>query len=255
MTTRYAWLGATRKTLMRDVVSSCFDAWLREWCLQPEISKASVAEIPLISCPREKHEVWIADVAGGCMLVAIHRDRLDAFGSRLALAEAEQSCGVTSDLASAAVQDLLARLVAKTGHSHTSPVIWNDPWPDSILRPEWGGLGLQISFEGFELRVGIDRTIVDVICPERARPNGVLSNRAESLDPLPLRLSAVLDFGLVNARELAGLRTGEVLLSERTIGQPISVRAGPRQVFCANLARIDGQFAVVATVSSTGENP
>lgn len=255
MTKRYGWLGTTRKAAIRDVVSACFDAWLLDWCLQPEACKTSVEEILLASCSRESHAVWMAEVAGGRMLAALGRNRLDALGGRLALAEAEQSGGMTFELASAAVQDLLVRLATRTGHSHTSPVTWESAWPDSILHPEWGGLGLRISFEGFDLLVGIDRAIVDVICPVPAPSHGALSKRAESLGPAPVTLSAVLDFGLVSARDLAGLRTGEVLLNEHTIGQPIALRAGAQQVFCANLARIDGQFAVVATASHTGEKP
>ncbi len=255
MTKRYAWLGTTRKTAMRDVVLACFDAWLLEWCLQPEGCKASVEEVLLASCPREGHVVWMTEVAGGCLLAALGRNRLDALGGRLASAEAEQSGGVTFELASAAVQDLLVRLAARTGHSHTSPAARDGAWPDSILHPEWGGLGLQISFEGLDLLIGVDRTIVDVICPEPTRPRSALSNRAESLGPLPVTLSAVLDFGLVSARDLAGLRAGEVLLSEHTIGQPVTLRAGPQRLFRAKLARIDGQFAVVATAPRTGEEP
>jgi len=255
MTKRYAWLGTTRKAAMRDIVLACFDAWLFEWCLQPEECKASVEEVLLASCPREDHVVWMTEVAGGCLLLALGQNRLDALGGRLALAEAEQSGGVTFELASAAVQDLLVRLAARTGHARTSPVTRDGSWPDSILHPEWGGLGLQISFEGLDLLIGVDRAIVDVICPEPARPRGALSNRAESLGPLPVALSAVLDFGSVSASDLAGLRAGEVLLSEHTIGQPITLRAGSQQIFCAKLARIDGQFAVVATAPRTGEEP
>lgn len=80
MAKRYAWLGTTRKATMRDVVLACFDAWLFEWCLQPEECKASVEEVLLASCPREDHVVWMTEVAGGCLLLALGQNRLDALG-------------------------------------------------------------------------------------------------------------------------------------------------------------------------------
>ncbi len=54
MSKRYAWLGATRKKAVRDIASSCFDAWERDWCLQHEVSEAAIEEIPLASCSPEE---------------------------------------------------------------------------------------------------------------------------------------------------------------------------------------------------------
>jgi hypothetical protein len=251
---RYAWLGETRKRALGEVVSSCFDAWLPDWCLQHDTSEATIAEIPLVSCQADKHVVWTAEVAGGHLLALLDRNRLEAFGGRLVLADAEKGDAMAIELASAAMQDLIGRLVARADPACASPVSRTEVWPTSI-RPEWGGLGFQITFEGFALLVGMDRPVADLLCPERAGNPGVLSNRAESLGSLTVGLTAVLDFGAVNARDLAGLRVGEVLVGERSIAQPVALRAGPRHVFDASIARIDGQFAVVAVAPPTGEVP
>ena len=254
MSKRYAWLGATRKRAVRDIASSCFDAWLRDWCLQYEVCKAAVEEIPLAACSSEAHVIWVVEVADGCLLTSLDRSRLDALGGRLALAEAEHTDGMAAELACAAVRDLAVRLAVRAGHPHASPITSGDAWPDSILHPVWGGLVLQISFDGFELLVGMDRAMVNVICPERARVPGPLSTRTKSIESIPVTLSAVLDFGSVNARDLAGLRAGEVLVSERTVGQPIALRAGSCDVFDANLARADRHLAIVVAAPPTGEN-
>lgn len=251
---RYAWLGKTRKRALGEIVSSCFDAWLPDWCLQHDRSETTIAEMPLVSCQPDEHVVWVAEVAGGHLLAALDRNRLEAFGGRLVLAEAEKGGAMAIELASAAMQNLIARLVARADPGCASLASRAEAWPASI-RSEWGGLGLQITFEGFELLVGMDRPVADLLCPERAGNPSVLSNRVESLGPLSVELTAVLDFGSVNARDLAGLRVGEVLVGERSIAQPVAVRAGPRHVFNASLARIDGRFAVVAVEPSTGEVP
>ena len=254
MSKRYAWLGAARKKAVRDIASSCVDAWLRDWCLQYELSEATVEEIPLISLLPEEYTTWVVEAEGGHLLTALPRNRLDSFGGHLASADAEQSDGVAAELARSAIQDLLIRLAAHARQLHASPATWEGAWHGAILDPEWGGLGLQISFDGFDLVLGMDRTVIDAMCPERARISDALSNRQESLAQVRVALSAVLDFGSVNASDLADLRVGEVLVSERAVGGSVALRAGDRHVFNANLVRAGSQFAIVAAAPSKGEN-
>lgn len=252
MAKRYAWLGTTRKGKVRDIVSSRLEAWLRDWCLQHETSETAITTFDPASCPVEECATWMVEAAGGQLLVAMDRGRLGSFGGRLVLADAEQSDGMAAELACTALQDLLARLAEAADLSRPLPVAQDGAWPDSILHPQWGGLRWQISFDGFEWMIGMDRAAVDALCPARTGKSGALSSRMESLDPLPVTLSAVLDFGSVNARDLAGLRVGEVLVSEHGVGQPIALRVGSKHVFDANLAQVGGRFAVVAAAASTG---
>jgi len=254
MSKRYAWLGATRKKAVRDIASSCVDAWLRDWCLEYGLSEATVEEIPLISFLPEEYATWVVEAEGGHLLTALPRNRLDSFGGRLASADPVQSDGVAAELARSAMQDLLIRLAAGARHLHASPITWEHAWPDVILNPVWGGLGLQVSFDGFDLVLGMDRAVIDMVCPERGRGSDALSNRLESLAQVPVALSAVLDFGSVNASDLADLRVGEVLVSERAVGDSVALRAGDRHVFNANLVRSGSQFAIVAAALPTGEN-
>lgn len=254
MSKRYAWLGATRKKAVRDIASSCVDAWLGDWCLQYEVSEATIEEIQLTSLPLEGYATWTVEKEGGHLLAGLPKCQLDMFGGRLALADAGQSDGMAGELACSAMQDLLVRLAARAGHLHVAPTAWEDAWPSSVLDPVWGGLGLQIAFDGFEMVAGLDRAAIDAMCPAPLQISGALSNRAESLTQVPVTLFAVLDFGAVNASELTDLRAGEVLVSERMIGDRVALRAGGHHVFNANLARVGNQFAIVAAASPTGEN-
>jgi hypothetical protein len=254
MSQRYAWLGAARKRAVRDIALSCFDAWLRDWCLQPGASEATVEEAPLISLPSEEYATWVVEAEDGHLLAALPRERIDAFGGRLASAEAGPSDGMAAELARFAMQDLLVRLAARVRCVHASPIPWEDAWPGTILDPVWGGLGLRISFDGFNLVLGMDRAAIDMMCPERAKVTDGLLDRSKSLAQVPVTLSAVLDFGSVNASDLADLRVGEVLVSEHAIGDPVVLRAGDRHVFNASLARAGSQFAIVAAALPTGEN-
>jgi len=254
MSQRYAWLGATRKRAVRDIASSCFDAWLRDWCLQHEASETSFEETSLISLPHDEYATWAVEAGDGHLLAALPRGRIDDFGGRLASADAGSSDGVAAELASFAMRDLLVRLAARARHLRASPITWKDAWPGTILEPVWGGLGLRISFDGFDLVLGMDRAVIDLMCPERVRVTDELPGRSESLAQLPVMLSAVLDFGSVNASDIADLRVGEVLMSERTIGDPVALRAGDRHVFNASLARAGSQFAIIAAALPTGQN-
>lgn len=256
MLRRFAWLGATRKCAIRESVAACLDGWLQDWCLQHATLECAVSEVDLDARSAQELVVWALEPAGGSLLVALDKERLGALGGQFSMAVAEESDGVAADLARVALRDLGSRLAKLAGSSGVEPELVENAWPEANTRPELGALTLAFSFAGHEVLVAMDRTVVNALCPERLAPSSPpLASREESLGSSPIRLSAVLEFGSVSGREIAGLQAGEVLVSERPVCQPVEVRAGSRRVFDANLTRMDGHLAIVTTVpTSAREN-
>lgn len=250
MLKRYGWLGTTCKEKVCELVSSCCDAWLEDWCLQHEALEAGLAELPVISQVADSL-AWKIQPAGGCLFVAMEKRQLDAFGGRLVLADAEGSDGIAAELGGAAMQDLAVRLVARLGLSGGIPVASEGEWPEWVAHPEWGALGLHVTIDDFDVQVAMDRALIDAAFPKKVKVTGVLSNRTESLGSLAVPLAAVLDFGLVSARDLAGLHPGEVLVSECPLDQPIMVRAAGHRLFDASLTHAGRHLAVVIASPST----
>lgn len=250
MLTRYGWLGATRRQKVCGLVSSCCDAWLGDWCLQHEALEARFAELPVISQVADRL-AWKIEAVGGCLLVAMDKRQLDAFGGRLALAVADGSDGIAAELGRAAMQDLAVRLVARMGLGGGEPAVSDEAWPESVAHPEWGALGLHATIDDFDVLVAMDRALIDAAFPRKVKVTGVLSSRAESLGSLDVPLAAVLDFGLVSARDLAGLHLGEVLVSECPLDQPVMVQAGGHRLFDASIAHAGRHLAIVTASPST----
>lgn len=252
MLKRYGWLGTTRKQKVCELVSSCCNTWLEDWCLQHEALEAGVTEQSVISQAVESL-AWKVELAGGCLLVAMEKRQLDALGGRLVLAAADGSDGIAAELGRAAMQDLAARLVARMGLSSGAPVASEGAWPESVA-PEWGALGLHVTIDDFDVQITMDRAVIDAAFPRKVKAADTLSGRAESLGSIVVPLTAVLDFGLVSARDLAGLRPGEVLVSECPLDQPVVVRAGRHRVCDASLAHANRHLAVVAVSPSNRED-
>lgn len=250
MPTRYGWLGATRKQKVWELVSSCCDAWLKDWCLQHEALEARFAELSVLPQAANRF-AWKIEVVGGCLFVAMDKRQLDTFGGRLALAAADGSDGIAAELGRAAIQDLAVRIVARMGLGGGEPAVFDETWPESVTHPEWGALGLHAAIDDFDVQVVMDRAVVDAAFPRKVKATGALSNRAESLGSLDVSLAAVLDFGLVSARDLAGLRVGEVLVSECPLDQPVMVQAGGHRLFDASIAHASRHLAIVAASPST----
>lgn len=254
MLKRYGWLGTTRKQKVCELVSSCCDTWLADWCLQHEALEAGLAELAVISQAKESL-AWKIEPADGCLLVAMDKRQLDVFGGRLVLAAADGSDGIAAELCRAALQDLATRLVARMGLSGGTPVISEEEWPEWVAHPEWGALGLNVTIDDFDVQIAMDRAIIDAAFPKTVKAAGAaLSSRAATLGTVAVPLAAVLDFGLVSARDLAGLHPGEVLVSECPLDQPIMVRASQHRVFDASLTQADHHLAVVAASPSNRED-
>jgi hypothetical protein len=247
---RYAWLGATRKGVLRDVVSSSVAAWLQDWCLQPAAIEVDVAERGDALWQPDDCLIWLSGIGRGRLFVAMRRKDLGSLGNRLVLSTA-QSDDMSHDLACAALQGLAEKLTSRAGQTATAPVErWEEAWPEAVRKAEWGALALAIALDDIQAMVVMDRAVADAMVPVRPEKRESLTRVADALGSIRVPLSAVLDFGSVSAVELADLQIGEVLVSEKPVKQPIAVQTGHRHLFDANLVHQAGHFALVAFPSN-----
>ena len=247
---RYAWLGATRKGVVCDLVSSSVTAWLQDWCLQPAAIDLGVSEHVDALWPPDDCLVWLGGIGRGRLFVAMRRKDLGSLGNRLVLSTG-QSDDMSYDLACAALQSLAEMLTTKAAHTVTAPVEkWEEAWPEAVRKAEWGALALAIALDDIRAMVVMDRAVVDAVVPARPGKKGSLTRVTDALGSIRVPLSAVLDFGSVSAVELADLQIGEVLVSEKPVKQPIAVQTGKHRLFDANLVHQAGHFALVAFPSN-----
>lgn len=242
---RFAWAGVTRRKSVRDALASCTDAWLQEWCLQCETIPRGISETSTAAWEKHDHLAWMLQSDRGCVLVAVCAQQLDGLGRHLAAVAKVDDQEIAAEVARSALGDLAMQVAARARQATMQPVLWQDAWPERVTRPEWGAVAVQVVLEDIPILVALDRVLADALCPSRAFGGIPLSGRVAALESTSVALTAVLDFGEINARDLAGLRVGEVLVSERKLGQSISLRAGDNPLAAASLGRIEGHLAAV----------
>lgn len=254
MLPRYAWLGATRRRSVRDVVTACVESWLLDWCMDRQELAVEVDETASAAWPMNTSTVRIFQSPRGCVLTAIDEQQLTPLGSRFAAVTSHTADTLASSLANAAMDDLVAR-VASRAKLAGSAQLWTQSWPESLTRPEWGALGLAVKLDQIELLIALDRAAVETLSPATVKST-VLEARTDSLQATSISVAAVLDFGEISARDVAGLHVGEVLVSERKLGQGVALRIGTHHVADAAVGSTQNHLAVVLTSASRREeNP
>jgi len=250
---RYAWLGETRRQLVCDAVTSCAEAWLQDWCVQREALAVEITEAESALWPVHDSVALALESDRGSVLGAVRERQLETLGMRLA--SAGSGGALAGSIASAALEDFVARIAARARLSG-EVLDWKSTWPESVTRPEWGALSIRVKLDEVELLVALDRTAVEAISPTIVATAN-LEERVASLCATQVPITAVLDFGEISARDLTGLRIGEVLVSECQLGQNVSLRTGKTHLADATLGRADNNhLAVVLTaVTKPQENP
>lgn len=252
MLPRYAWIGLTRRRLVRDAVASCADAWLQDWCLQREALAVEITETASAEWPVHDSVARGLESERGSAFAAVRERQLEMLGMRFA--SAGSGGALAGPIARTALDDLVTRIAA-CARLGGEVLNWENTWPASITRPEWGALGILLKLDDLELLIAIDRATAEAISPATVAP-AVLEERVASLRATQVPITAVLDLGEINARDLAGLHVGEVLISERKLGQSVALRAGKSHVADATIGRAGNHLAVVLTaVTNFQENP
>lgn len=259
MPDRYAWLGVSRRRQVRDIVSACLETWLQDWSIRRGAITPELDEIPDAAGMPLEAEILQLRGEEGCLAIAIDRGALGMLGSELASTSISDRSGVTAEIGYLAVRDLLVSLAARAGEACAEVIAHEEPWPDSAIRPELGALRLLVKFKSLEFQIALSRIWVERLCPApvHTSPASIpLSTREISMMPTRVRLTAVLDFGAVDALELAGLTVDDVLVSERRLGHPVDVRAGEKTLFKAMVCREGNHLALVAqNITALAEKP
>jgi len=251
---RYGWLGITRRAAVREAIAVCVDAWLSDWCLQRDAIAVGVAEVEHTEWAVDEGSAQLLKSKQGSLLLAINPQAERALGSRFVAMESATPDVMAQEVADAALPDLMSRIRARAGLRSVEMETSRTPWPEALTRSEWGAMALRVTLGNVELTLAMDRIVVSGIVPEESIAS-VLDGRIQALQTSQVPITAVLDFGEISARDLAGLHVGEVLVSERKVGELAELRLGSARVARAAIGSIGNQLAVVAAAAHSKENP
>jgi hypothetical protein len=205
-------LGERRLAELQDVLSTRVEAWLRRWSME-----ASSVSLRLLPWQPECRDTAIAGNASGRAGVSLIAVDAEAFGAWLAQAPRTGGQGLPARLAAAAIDDLRVQLLG------AGAKVLESPEPPA----ERHGFHFAATLDaGFELRVLIDRTLVDRLVPPAKAPKRPLTPRAEATSAVPVACTFALDLGTVPVADVLGLAPGDVLVGQATLDALLQCRVG-----------------------------
>lgn len=205
-------LGERRLAELQDVLTARVEAWLRRWSME-----ASSVSLRLLPWQPECRDTAIAGNASGRAGVSLIAVDAEAFGAWLAQAPRTGGQGLPARLAAAAIDDLRVQLLG------AGAKVLESPEPPA----ERHGFHFVATLDaGFELRVLIDRTLVDRLVPPAKAPKRPLTPRAEATSAVPVACTFALDLGTVPVADVLGLAPGDVLVGQATLDALLQCRVG-----------------------------
>lgn len=205
-------LGERRRAELQAVLTTRVDAWLRRWAVQ-----ASTVSVRLMPWQEECRDTPIAGNAFGRAAVSLSEAEAEAFGAWLAQAPRTGGQGLPARLAAAAIDDLRVQLLGAGAKVLESP--------EPPAERHWFHFVVALD-AGFELRVLIDRTLVDRLVPPAKALKRPLTPRAEATSAVPVACTFALDLGTVPVADVLGLAPGDVLVGQATLDARLQCRVG-----------------------------
>jgi len=226
---RFGWASPKRRARAITALLPAVSEWLRDWGL-------NWADTPILAEDTDGKS-WDVPVRRyglrtphGEVVVAAADARLSALGARLADVPFEPGNDIAASVAKEALQALargVGRLLAPDTFCET--VEEYSRWP-AWLGEQWGSSRLRIGLKDMELKLLLDRSALEALCPLRSAVMEGLAARGAAVDQAPLGVEAVLPFGSVPASALSGLSVGDVLVSERLLNAGVQLRVARGQV-------------------------
>jgi hypothetical protein len=205
-------LGERRQTELLAVLRTRVDAWLQRWAveavgvtLRPMPWQAECREMALVGNASGRAGVWIVDADA------------EALGAWLAKAPRTGGQGMPARLAMAALDDLRAQLLGAVATARDG----------SAVPTQRHGWGFAVTLDaGFELRLFVDRALVERMVPVCPGPKPALTARKEASADVPVACTFLLDLGSVAVADVLGLAPGDVLVGQATLETPLQCRIG-----------------------------
>lgn len=251
---RLGWLGESRRAALLSLISGEVTEWSQEWWIDHASAEVNVH---WIECRRftTQGSMPVASLgSAGSLFMFLGNKGLDGLGRHLAGTVDEDGLGWAHRIGEEALEDLAARVYRRAGIAKPSQ-LFASPAPTGVERADLGSGAVAIVLGRLEWALAMDRPLVDRMVPPRAIQPAGLASRQSALQSVPLRINALIDFGLVNLTHLSDLSVGEVLVGDRGLEEALQLQVeGHGMVAQGYLRRWGTQRAVMLDgVKSQGE--
>lgn len=224
MAERFGWIGKSRSEAVRENLAATCKRWILEWVVGNGIGMGHVDLMPqrFVTTGGALFEVSHGNARA---LLALDGMRLEDLAVQLTAMDKDAGADpFAAGLAHAALSNLGAQILrAESGGALEAEIL--ETWPaQKSYASSLGAVWFRVDLGGIGMVVAVNRTAVDRMRPAHAADFKPLIKREKGVDGSRVALDMVLPMGTATVSDMSDLAVGDVLISERTLDEPIDIR-------------------------------
>jgi flagellar motor switch/type III secretory pathway protein FliN len=241
---RFGWLGDSRRAAVVSRLEDVAAGWAADWLIGYAKGEQGIEPLAEWSLEAGASMPFVSRSESGLVAAYLRGRSPASLGRHLAAVVTDEEGGVAQDIGESALNDLATRIHRLAGAAA------NDAMHSAALsvaetRASSGVFQASLSLGRMSLDILLDRDICARLVPPTKQALPRMVRRETAVDRASVRLVASLDFGEVNLSELANLRVGEVLMSDRLLEDTLDIFVeGKGRVAQARLRRAGTHRAV-----------
>lgn len=242
---QFGWLGDTRRSALRTLLAAEVADWSQDWWIRHAEGEVEVREGSPQAIHAESGMPYVAGDANGTLAFYLGSKGIGAVGRHLAAGSHEEDAGLAPYLGEEALKDLATRIRRRAGVSGC-PESAREKGPVEVQDDRLGAYAIALSLGRLKLDLIIDRRLVDHMVPPSNPQGPHLVARQDALGHASLRVTTMMDFGMVSLAHLSDLKVGEVLVGDQRLEDALPLRVGGHSVVAKGfLRRQASHYAIV----------
>lgn len=253
-TTRFGWIGETRRAALFDMLSALVEDWANAWWCGYANGKLSVTIAGEMDAQNRLQGAYISHAATGALAIHVGARGPDAIARHLAATVTDDDMDLATKIGEQALSDLATSIHSRAGSlAAAAPV--KTSLPQSLLEDRLGAFAVTATLGRLPVVLIIDRQLGERLVPPGASPSDKpLHTRHVALSRATLRVNAVMDFGHVDLAHLSDLSVGEVLIGDQKLEEPLHIHVeGKGAVAVGFMRRMGERRAIVIDGAITQE--
>jgi len=236
---RFGWIGETRRTTLRSLMAAEVADWSHDWWIHHSSADVDVRSNHPHDAGARKASPFVSNNELGSIAFHLGGKEIDAIGRHLAGAVGDDDAEWAQHIGQGALEDLAARMLRRAGISKPAKLSRLPP-SEGLGHARLGAFAVTLALGSLKLDLAVDRQLVDRLVPPHASARVSLVPRHDALGSVPLRVSAVMDFGKVSLTHLSDLRVGEVIVGDRGLDEVLGIYIEGRSSVATGYLRRSG---------------
>lgn len=249
---RFGWIGDARRAVLLGVLSTLVEDWASNWWCGCASGAPMIAITDEMDAQGRLQGAYIARSVVGATAIHVGAHGTDAIGRHLAATVTDEDTELAAQVGEQALCDLAAGIHARAGAAATPSTDKTGLTPD-LLDARLGAFAISVALGRLSIVLLIDRQLGERLAPSLGTNGPPLKTRHGALSHAPVRLTAVLPFGVIDLVHLSDLAIGEVLVGDRKLEDTLHIHVEGKAAVAAGFMRRIGERRAVMLDSAIAQ--